>query len=307
MKKIYLSLFILAISWNVQAQLKDTLRNLTEDSLRIDRYAASAGWGFWTGHNYLGRQQFAEKYYISGEAKVLGVISHLTGTVGAGTPDSSAFNVWTVGSDKFPAEKVASKVVKNVDLDVSGDPYAVSFDAPVSVSDSFFVAFDLYDYSHHAHPDTLAILYGQDGTRAFGDKFGRNVIQVHSHGTPVWRDFATQNFTNINTHLAIYPIVEFPTTTDVRSPFAATEGLQLHPAYPNPCIDQINLRFYLSRSSEVQLEVITAAGQMVYRSDKGRLQGEVTETLAVDRFVPGSYLYLIHTEYGSLAGRFSVL
>jgi hypothetical protein len=209
--------------------------------------------------------------------------------------------------DKFPAVKIASKVIKNGDLDVSGNPYYIAFDEPVSVSDSFFVAFDLYDYSHHAHPDTLGILYGPDGSRASGDKFGRNVIQVHSHGTPVWRDFATQNFTNINTHLAIYPIVDSPQTTDIRSPFASSAGLQLHPAYPNPCVDQINLRFYLSRSTEVELEVINTSGQMVYRSAKGRLQGAVTEALPVDSFAPGNYLYLIRTEYGSLAGRFSVL
>ena len=246
--------------WRTKAQEKDTLRNLAkESSLAIDQYSGGSNWGYWTGHNNLGRQQFAEKYYIEGNAKVLGVICHLTGTVTPGTQDSSAFNIWTIGNNNFPDELVASKAIQNVDLDVSGNAFHVVFDEPVSVKDSFFVAFDLYDYSHHEHQDTLGILYGPDGSRAPDDRFGRNVIQVHSHGTPVWRDFATQNFTNIMTHLAIFPIVEFPETVL----FADSRDHALK-IYPNPTTD----RFYLPAGIRVdQVAVVDMKGKIIFETN----------------------------------------
>ena len=259
--RIVLVLLIFMVTgWHTQAQEKDTLRNLAkESSLAIDHYSGGANWGYWTGHNNLGRQQFAEKYYIEGTTKVLGVICHLTGTVTPGTQDSSAFNVWTVANNHFPGELVASKAIQNVDLDVSGNAFHVVFDEPVSVKDSFFVAFDLYDYSHHEHQDTLGILYGPDGSRAADDRFGRNVIQVHSHGTPVWRDFATQNFTNTMTHLAIFPIVEFPETVL----FADSHDNPLK-IYPNPTTD----RFYLPSGIQVdQVAVVDMMGEIIFETN----------------------------------------
>ncbi len=279
LRKVPMVLIFLVFCWNVQSQVvKDTLRNLApESSLVINEYSGGSNWGFWTGHNNLGRQQFAEKYYIEGSAKVLGLICHLTGTVTPRTPDSSAFNIWTVGAGKFPNELVASKAVKNVDLDVSGNAYHVAFDEPVSVKDSFFVAFDLYDYSHHEHQDTLGVLYGPDGSRPSDDKFGRNVIQVHSHGTPVWRDFATQNFTNITTHLAIFPIIEFTETVLSVQPRDYT--LRIH---PNPTMD----RFHLPTGIQFdQVVVVDMMGKIVFET-----KAPIDTSIDVHGWTAGSYL-----------------
>ncbi len=307
MKQIYFIFFALSLALNAEAQLKDTLRNLAKESgLTINQYSTGGNWGFWTGHNYLGRQQFAEKYYINGTVNLQGVISHLTGKVTPGTQDSSAFNVWTVGNNNFPAVRVASKAVKNVVLDVSGNAYPVTFDSPVQVQDSFFVAFDLYDYSHHAHPDTLGILYGTNGSRPAEDKFGRNVIQVHSHGTPVWRDFYTQNFTPVCTYLAIYPIIEF-TTTSVKSSYARSEDIKIFAPYPNPATTTTNIEFQLSEVTPVYFSLLGTDGREIFRKELGvKHQGVHQESISLEKLSTGSYIILIQTDYSAMATRITI-
>lgn len=188
----------------------DTLRNLSTESLLIStKYNSVGKWGYYTGHNYLGRQQFAEKYYVEGTVTVIGVIAQLSGSVSTQSIDSSAFTLWSVGSNRLPQNKLNATYTKNRDLNVTGNPFSKLFKSSTVVSDSFYVALDLLDYSHHSFKDTIGLLYGIHGSRENSDldKFGRNAIQVHSHGAPVWRDFYSQNFTPIATHFALFPII----------------------------------------------------------------------------------------------------
>jgi hypothetical protein len=249
-----------------------------------------AKWGYYSGHNHLGRQQYAEKYVISGKATIVGIVSHLTGKASASSNDSVAFNVWTIGANKFPGTQLATKVIKTKDLDVSGKAFTVMLDKPIQVSDSFFVAFDLLDYSHHDHPDTLALLYAPHGSRSQRDlgNFGRNVVQVHSHGAPVWRDFYTQNFTPIATHFAIFPVVKFENVTTAIDEIRESYDLTI---YPQPASGQLYFKTSTKESFAVnEVSLFNLQGQMVYQNNSTTFVSNEPQKLDISHLPNGVYV-----------------
>lgn len=199
------------------------LRNLQAfHSLQANTYSGTNIWGFWTGHNYLYRESFAEKYNINGRAEVVGVRVHLTGAVADlnRTASFTVHNVQTSGSRRsLPLAELGKKDVRYANLNLDRSETEVRFDAPIQVADSFFVALTFEDYAHGCcDGDRIALMHGPAGSRSNADarRFGRNAVRRHNHANPAdWYDFATQNFTNINTHFAIYPIVVFQTPQSI--------------------------------------------------------------------------------------------
>jgi len=307
-------LLILVISFvcisRVYAQ--DTLRNHSADvSLVAYTYTSPGSWGYYLGHNSNYRQQFAEKYTIAGSARVLGVISHLTG-VYANPGNKVSFNIFEVGTSRFPAGKLAAKEVAYRDLDLSGKAMATWFDSPVSVSDSFFVALDLFDYAHGGYDgDTIGLLCSPDGSRtsnAISDK-GRNVLQFHSHSSVAWRDYATQNFTPAHmdmVHFALYPVVEFTGITGLDKATVSSGSLSLSAPYPNPASGYIVLPLYLRESAVVTVDITDVQGRPVGQISAGmRSAGNSELTIDLSAFARGAYVYIIRTDKGTVAGRFS--
>lgn len=308
--KILLSFFVLAglAAHPLAAQTRDTLRNDPVGTpLAAPSYTRSGQWGYYLGHNYLGRQQFAEKYFISGPAQVLGVISHHRGRF-AHPNHKAGFHVLEEAPNKYPKNTPrATKEIRYRDIDLTGAAMTTYFEAPVAVRDVFFVSFDLFDYSHGGYEgDSIALLAGVHGSRSEEDlvHFGRNVVQVHSHGEPVWRDYATQNFTNVRAHLALYPIVEFPSITGLQDAFVAQGPLRLYPPYPNPAVGPVQVRYELDRPAPVRIELTDLLGRVVESRDLGRqLPGEHTGQLATAHLPPGLYLYVVQAGAAKLASR----
>jgi hypothetical protein len=290
MRTIYLFLILILVGkLPAKAQVVDTLKNmLSHTQLITNQYTSN--WGYYSGHNYLGRQQYAEKYVVTRRAKIVGIVSHLGGKTSATSMDSVAFNIWTIGANKFPATLLVSKVIQTKDLDASGKAFMVMLDKPIQVPDSFFVAFDLLDYSHHDHPDTLALLYAPPGSRSQKDlaNFGRNVVQVHSHGAPVWRDFYTQNFTPIATHFAIFPIVEFENVTTATDEIRGFYDLTI---YPQPASGQLYFKTSTKESFVVnEVSLFNLQGQMVYRNNSTTFVSSEPQKLDISHLQKGVYV-----------------
>lgn len=290
MKAIYLVLILILLGYlPAKTQVTDTLQNIP-DAMPLMTNQYTNNWGYYSGHNYLGRQQYAEKYVISGKAAIVGVISHLTGKTSSTSSDSVAFNIWTIGANKFPATLLASKVIKTKDLDVSGKAFTVMLDKPIQVPDSFFVAFDLLDYSHHDHPDTLALLYAPHGSRGQQDlaNFGRNVVQVHSHGTPVWRDFYTQNFTPIATHFAIFPVVKFENTITSIDEIGKSYDLKI---YPQPASGQLYFKIDTKEPLSINhVSLFNLQGQTVYQNNAASFVSSESQKLDISHLQKGVYV-----------------
>jgi len=307
---LILAIFFVCIS-RVSAQ--DILRNHSADvPLVAYAYTSPGSWGYYLGHNSNYRQQFAEKYTVSGSARVLGVISHLTG-VYANPGNMVSFNIFEVGTNRFPAGKLAAKEVAYRDLDLSGKTMTTWFDSPVNVSDSFFVALDLFDYAHGGYDgDTIGLLCSPDGSRtsnAISDK-GRNVLQFHSHSSVAWRDYATQNFTPADkdmVHFALYPVVEFTGITSLDKAAVTSGSLSLGAPYPNPASGYIVLPLHMKESAAVTIGITDVQGCLFQQISAGTLSAGDNE-IAVDlsAFSRGTYVYIIRTDKGTVAGRFSV-
>jgi hypothetical protein len=292
----------------VLAQEKDTLRNHSnEETLVAYKHIK---WGYQLGHNGKYEQQYAEKYTIPGAARILGVISHHAGSY-SNPHNKVAFNILASSTDKYPGTLLGSKEVAYSALDLSGSAMTTMFDEPITVSDSFFVAFDLFDYAHGGYEgDTIGLFSSPDGSRISNATLdrGRNVVQIHNHSEVAWRDYATQNFTPADRdmiHFALYPILEWGAATSL--PWKQ-QGLTLLPPYPNPASDKITIEFRLEENSPVSIELLEINGKPLQSLDRGYLSaGHYQEQIFLNDLQRGNYIYLIRSEIGTIAGKFSVL
>ncbi len=294
------------------SQDEDTLRHLSpEIPLITYKYDGPNQWGYLTGHNHLGRQEYAEKYILEGTAKVTGVISHHQGVV-TNKKNVGEFVLYSVNEKGLPGNTLNSTQWYFEDLDLSGKAHFTPLNKAVVVVDSFFVSFNLTDYSHGGFEgDTLALMTGPEGSRNEEDLsvWGRNVTRFHNHSTPDFRDFYYQNGTPIATHFAVYPIVEFDDNpiTGIEDQFIAKKQLKLYPPYPNPAVDRFNLRYSLDKTSHVFVQINDMQGRVMFSKDLG-LQpvGEHTEKINTGSLANGTYVCTVQSGAVKLASRLVV-
>lgn len=264
------------------AQNKDTLSNLPVGTQLVAlKYSAKGQWGYYLGQNYLYRQQFAEKYYINGAAKVIGVIAHLAGRY-ANPNNSVEFNVYGVGSNKLPQTRLSTTSVPYSSLDLSGEAYTVIFPNAASVKDSFFVSFNVDDYLHGGYEgDTLGLMCGVSGSRSDADllRFGRNAVQAHNHSREDWKDFYTQNFSPIATHFALFPIIE---SNEITSILDSNEDQSLFTVYPNPSSAGIWIH---CNASDAKVNVMDLNGRTIFST----LLGTEPQYISTQDWHKGTY------------------
>jgi photosystem II stability/assembly factor-like uncharacterized protein len=300
-----------SVAFQVSEAGLDTLKNhVPTAAIEVMRYNKAQGWGYILGHNYLFRQQYAEKYYIEGKAEVNGLITYLKGRY-AHADTLAEFNVFNVSDKRVPGTRLGGKKVRYKDLTLNGDPTTILFDQPVAVADSFYVSFNLFDYAHGGYEgDTIGMYMSRPGTRLVTDfkVKGRNVVQRHNHEFTDWVDFRTQNFTPHAVHFAIYPIVKFTDiTTGIEEQYVEQGGMRLFPAYPNPASTTLHLNFSLSKSENVSVQVIDGKGSTMLDWNLGRKdKGDHDMEMDVTFLKPGFYVYVIRTGTASLASRFII-
>lgn len=295
------------------SQGKDTVRHLSpEVPLTIYKYDGPNQWGYITGHNHLGRQEYAEKYFIEGAAKVTGIISHHQGVV-TNNKNVGAFVIYAVNEKGLPGNTLNSTQWYFEDLDLSGNAHFTPLNRAVAVVDSFFVSFNLTDYSHGGfNGDTLALMTGPDGSREEADLavWGRNVTRFHNHSKPDFRDFYYQNGAPLATHFAIYPIVEFNddnVVTGIEDQFISKDQLKLYSPYPNPAKEVFNLTYSQNKTSKVFVQIYDMSGKVIFSKDLGQQpSGEHTERINIGSFSDGAYIYTIRSGAVTLAGRLLV-
>lgn len=260
--KIKLLAGLLAISSLIIAQTT-TLQNLQPNTTRTATRYGGANWGYWTGTNSKTRDAYAEKYYIKGSGKVLGVISEHTGTIRSTSTKEVIFEVLNITAKGLPTSAKSSTPVVITELDLTGKPVTTMLKTPAVVADSFFVGFRIWDYAHETLKDTIAVLHGVDGCRPDTDlkRFGRNAVRPHSHNAnSPWNDLYSQNFTKIKTHLALFPIMEG--VISGVSEFK-TDEFQINSIYPNPFVEKINISMNPVNNSNINIYIYDALGKLV--------------------------------------------
>lgn len=281
----FLSLSILAAFWSY-AQKPDTLTNLPAGAqIYAPQYDQTGQWGYLLGQNSVHRQQFAEKYYVEGMYTIKGLIAHLAGTY-EHPLNYVEFNVYAVGENRLPGNRLGGRQVLYQELDLSGDAMPVTFNAPITVQDSFYVTFNVFDYVHGGYDgDTLGLYMGVDGTRSMLDlaNFGRNAIQAHNHHKEDWKDFYTQNFTPIATHFALFPIVEVVDETVLT---VNNQSLEIN-IFPNPAVDRIQI---VPKESIDYIVIYDLMGHVMYQEEN-----VASQSMDVSDWSPGSYVMKMTT------------
>ncbi len=293
----------------LQAQQTDTLRHLPANATRMawmmsgTTNQGTPEWGSYLGHNIYGDEEFGEKYAIQNPGNVVGVIAYLGGHSG-GTNKNANFRVRAVGGNGLPAASLGNRSIRISELNLSGEtPQVVIFNNPIAVQDEFFVTMDLGDYSHDAQVlDTIYLKAGEDGSRPISDHavFGRNVVRWHSHGSPAWRDFFTQNFSPYSIYFAIHPIVQFSSASVVH---LANDNIKIQNIFPNPSADFINVEINNALATPFRFDIMDMNGRIVESQNRALTEGLQTVTLDLSNLQAGNYILSL----GNSKDRFSTI
>jgi hypothetical protein len=288
--KHFITLALLLGGSCMNAQDTHTLQHIPpEEATEMPGYWGTepGAWGYLMGHNYYGDEAYGEKYEINGAGTVVGVIAYLGGTSNSNEPAS--YKVHAVASTGLPGAALATKTFTMGSAPTDGiTPHMLTFNGPVAVQDQFFVVLDLGDYSHDPlQGDTLCLMSGPHGSRPESDNvFGRNVIRWHSHGTPNWKDFYTQNFTPISTYFAIYPVMQ-----------GAAVGVGEHQlgdatlsVFPMPFVNELNIHLDATSTEPLRIHLFDANGRLLQSAQHSVSMGEQIVRLDTQALAHGTYV-----------------
>jgi len=288
--KHFITPAFLLIAYGLQAQETHTLQHIApEAATEMPSYLGSEpnAWGYQIGHNYYGDEAYGEKYEIDGHGDVVGVIAYLGGT--SASTLTASYKVHSVAATGLPGAALATKTFTMGSAPTTGDtPHMVMFDNEAHVDDHFFVVLDLGDYSHDPlQGDTLCLMSGPHGSRPASDNvFGRNVIRWHSHGTPNWKDFYTQNFTPISTYFAIYPVME-GAATGIGEHLLGDAHLSV---FPMPFADELNIRLDATSAEPLRIHLFDANGRLLKSEQHSVAAGEQMLRIDTQALAHGSYV-----------------
>lgn len=126
---------------------QETLQNFNPDEITPVIESYPNNYGYYTGHNNYGDEEFAEKYQIDGTGTIHGIIAIHDGQEGTGSL-SASYRIYSVANNGLPNTPIANKNIPYSDIPVDGSLFTVNFNNPIEVSDEFFTSFRLGDYSH---------------------------------------------------------------------------------------------------------------------------------------------------------------
>jgi hypothetical protein len=303
-------LVVAALFASMQVLAQDTLQHFdpTVDTPVADAFPSSNG--YHTGHNNYSDEEFAEKYEITGDASVLGVVAIHTGTAGTSGMNSQ-YKIYNVNGSGLPGTEVASKSVLNNDIPVDGSMFTTLFNNPASVSDEFFVSFNLGDYAHN-DPGTkrIALTHSEDGTRPSSDLsvFGRNAIRWHSHDSGAdWKDYRTENFQGYepSVHFSLFPIVELAPASIIG--LNGNEG-SIGAVYPNPStnFDGFTVPVKTNAGGDVIFQLFDLSGKIVAERHETLYPGETNYLFSGDELKTGTYLLFVTLPEGGASQKVTV-
>lgn len=261
-------------------------------------------WGYLTGHNYYGDEEFAEKYEIQGAGKLYGISAIHLGQ--DGTPGSlgASYRAYTVGTNGLPQTTIANKSVPYADVPVNGQLNTVLFANPVNVNGKFFVSFRLGDYAHGGlGTKRIAVSHAPHGTRPESDfaVYGRNVVRIHSHGSAVWRDYRTEKFTGYQpaVYFSLFPVVELENMAVVDFDKKGNVGA----VYPNPSNGNFRIPINTTSGGEASFRLFDISGKQVAEKQANLSTGKTDFLFSGEKLQSGVYILMIKTPEGTVSQR----
>jgi lysyl endopeptidase len=224
----------------------DTLSNVEKnDSLILSGKGFS--WGYVSGHNSERVETLAERFVVSGEKFLLGVMARIAKAYAVSDTSSVTLCLWN-GTDPDAGPTIQENI-QIVDF-AGGTSGFMEFDSIVAVTDTFFVGFRL---SYSPPQDTFALYYAQ---RDPGDL---NTAFILRNGK--WIPMNDTLAYGISVSLALDPVLydSVPSKPGSNIPYME-DSLMI---YPNPARVGIWIAFRHSPSGAVSVRLIDAVGHVV--------------------------------------------
>ena len=286
---------VLFPSWN------DDCSNVLT-SLRIQDF-----WGLVSGMNEYMDQEKAQKLELTGTEgfRIIGGVGFFAwaSVVGNG---NLRMNFYSVDfNDDGPGELLAStadRKVEEIVFDSTVQPTLFLIpenDRPMVTDPQFFASVDFSDL--YETGDSVAVLQTLEDCGDGKDSWEKIIVGPDTGWISIF-----DSWNSLNADFALNAIVEFDELASADD-FIKSNGITLHPAYPNPAQNTLTLSFDLERSGEVDFEVLNQLGKRIYQSGTHKMQsGKNTFEISLSTMSNGSYYYIIKSKQGNIASRFAV-
>jgi hypothetical protein len=270
----------------------------------------STGGGYVCGNNGYGDKAKAQAFLVDQGYKVEGVLlwvgaKEITSTPGTVTVTLNKMNgtaVLSTGNGDGPGTSLgtaatATKAVDQIDTSSSFGTFGTfMFTAPVLATADYAVVVDLTGLGN----DTIGIVSCDDGdaqgSELTFDKWSDNT----------WHSILEPGNWGLDIDMCIFPVVDLSTQSIDDAQFI--NGIRMSQNFPNPVVEQTEIRFELQNSADVTCFVSDMNGRMVRVIEAGQLEaGQHNMTLDLSDLSAGSYFYAIQAGSNRLSMRMQVV
>jgi hypothetical protein len=290
------------------------------------------------GINWRNLKAFAQLYRYSNidqvapadtPYRILGVVARFHGTKNASTTKQVVFNVWSQGTAKNPVtglNKVYTYGYPNTSLgsksvalsSITMGQFTVAyFSSPISgINKDVYVGY------------TIAYTWGSLGGDTIGLYSTNTVMQdlytvesgtndtlitpnrVTQESGNAWKSWQWDYRISGAGDQVIFPVIQFtcgncwPTSVGG----VQSNGMTFFGAYPNPAINNTNIKFSLDEAADVTINVMDVTGRVVSTINKNGLnKGESIVPIETANLTNGNYIYTVSTSKGgAVASQFTV-
>jgi hypothetical protein len=256
----------------------DTLSNIGKGEL-LTTETGTLAWGSYSGHNSEHLTGFAERYSISSNKNMPGLLLHVAKNNIAG-PIASNITIKVWKGTTTPNEVLFEKTLSLAELAADALNF-IEFDSVISVEGVFFAGYEL---EYNVPQDTFSTSMAENRlTEPF------NTAYVYDGSN--WQSLVNYTGGAVNSSFAVLPVVFDSIPQNLNIP-KFTEDLI---AYPNPASSQIWIEFREMSKLPIGVAIYNLQGQMVFEQSFGPYQ----RIIRLEQLNMSSGLYLIRVEDGN--------
>ena len=262
----------------------DTLTNILHGEL-LTLETGTLAWGSYSGHNSGLVTGFAEKFSVSDNIKMPGLLLHVAKNYV--TSLSSVINIKVWSGTGTPDEVLIETSVPLAYL-AEDTLNFVEFDSILSVSGEFFAGYEL---EYNTPQDTFA-------TYMAGNRLAEPVNSAFIYDGSQWQSLVDYTGGVVNSSFAIMPVV----FDSIPGSDAVSEFDDPVIAFPNPADSQMWLEFHERTTLPMQVTMFNLQGQLVLERNYGPYQRIILLRL----LNISSGIYLLRVKEGSLTHNLKV-
>ncbi len=267
-------------------------------------YISNANWGFVSGTNGYSDKEKAQRLDYSTTANVdileVWAFFSVAKAVGDGIVK---FKLYDVDAGSGPGNLLGETTSSRVsglgvsDTAVIATIFPVLGQVSVSGQSAYFASLDISGI--YATDDTVSLFSTKEGC-------GDATSSWEKFSDDSWVNVSSQDSWQLTLDFYIASIISFDETSSIGDGFA-TEGLTIHPAFPNPASDELTLSFELNQPQHVTVEVYDLSGRRISASERGVLpSGDHKHELGIQSLSAGIYTYVIRTDNTIIGEKFQV-